>query len=1637
MAVEALVEEKEQQEPKTIVPAPAPFKLDGQQLLEAFTPKETSNETVPTLTRNDTSEVQLSLLGGGESYDDLKSSVLNRDQDRLNKIAQAISTLPAGKPTDIAAALKEIGRTKVPIRTLGGYTAEAILKEHPTLNKEKTGKEFNISEGKNIINNSVMKSFGAKGSYDNFMATPNEAATEAMKIVVPGGKVYEEASNNDLLEFVNPLGGEDPEGMDIQVWKAIKGLATGTFDSEAFDKEMTSNYGEEWVGRFAAFAAKEVAIDGMLLLLAATAVGAPLAATLFGAKNVYRASKLLRYSQVGFKANAKSIAARSVVIGLGGGAAQSAQNYSLDRDLNFGSEVALRLGGAAIFESAALGLRTGFRSLRGRNLEEISKNAAKGGDIKPISRKEINNIMDGEQFATSPYASITREHLFSSIDGYEKVSGEATENLLKLEEASDGVIDGLSAFLGVDRLALKDVQISAIMGDLLKFKTRIDKAGSAAMMKNQEATSQGLTPHLLSLVRGEYGEGNKIAQMYMDGNTLQFRANDTNINSSNMSAVNTVLKGLNLAEPDRVAGRTGADFLDVSNFSNKLANGFVKLYEDAMGRQKIFSKTTTKFNESDLRVINSILEEGDQANKVYDFKNVFPEHVSPEKITSEIEEAYIKTRAIMDLAYELRNSSLTANLRGDISNPKTGKLFIVGEDFVEITERLPNHRFKGRVYDRDNLTSAGGRVVDNLTKASLKEIDSVIPFRNGHIPRGYREHSYSLLALDGNAGKVSRDALFDNRVEAERAFRERNKITGEGQSIALVSNKADSALNGAMFTRNSINVLDAVTKEQREVLSKLLKDMGLNSKSVRFMFKDRPGAGRGAQGGVKGRTDLGTATTKRGKELRVEHAKATAHVANIKAKIKIAKRAKKSTTVLDKALKSAEAQAGRKRAAIIKRLPKEIAPTQESIVEYLGFVAHQSGHDIWQRVGIDHFNSKYGKFLEPEGTWQNAKSGDVFIAKGSNIPSTAMESEIKDFSRFLVRNITKQTFAERWYDRAILGFINKMGKKAVDGNKVALATRKLWDNVPVARDLVNFLRFQTAFPKLLFYPFVQIYIQGSQAITTISAGAAQDIVGLGQAMSQFPRVTAIHARLKFGKRLPPHIKNSDSMKAYDELVASGYNADLSTSDTLWNSKNTMNSGPVGKMIKKINAGGALPFRGGEAINRTTAFLVVRKQLMRQVDKYERALKKGKKTTKELEELAGRGADGEILRARDLGNASYLKAIVNKSKVMAFNMGKAGELEAFSGFGSILFQFKQVGIKQIAMFDSATLSLREKLGAAAGLLGFFGSGAIPFFPDVFKAADTIIFEATGEDPNKLTLASDFAALSAETFADLMGADKEYTKLLLEKGIITAATAGEVDVASRIALGHIVSDTFDVQNWYDLVPASAVFADYVGFARQFALRDINANILNVYSWSEYIAQLASGKSPREAMLKQFDPQSTIGKALAGDSTLLNFTLETIREGGKVYSQFGSISRLMDAANMYEVHPDLDTIHPNVPARFSSSAGKVTNVELTLSRGIQLLTGLTPGLITKEFDKKDLEFRYTEAIKNAGKQLKEDLRRATGNSGVRAINNYGLITRRLRDVAEELDLDIKVVSDGYGKARLMYHNLLVTYALGEELK
>jgi len=54
MAVKALVEEQEKQEPQIVIPAPEPTVLDGEKLLKAFTPRAMPIEDIPTLVRNNT-----------------------------------------------------------------------------------------------------------------------------------------------------------------------------------------------------------------------------------------------------------------------------------------------------------------------------------------------------------------------------------------------------------------------------------------------------------------------------------------------------------------------------------------------------------------------------------------------------------------------------------------------------------------------------------------------------------------------------------------------------------------------------------------------------------------------------------------------------------------------------------------------------------------------------------------------------------------------------------------------------------------------------------------------------------------------------------------------------------------------------------------------------------------------------------------------------------------------------------------------------------------------------------------------------------------------------------------------------------------------------------------------------------------------------------------------------------------------------------------------------------------------------------------------------------------------------------------------------------------------------------------------
>lgn len=1607
--------------------------ITGEELYEAMLPAESPLEDEAPITRNPTPEIQVAQMADKESYEELKIQSESNDIERLNRAVTGLFAI-GGRTQDVMRTATKIINTPLPKRSLGEHSAEVVIPKHPKNIKKKLGSELSVAEGKNIVNNSVANTLGFTESYDTEMNKPNDIATEALRLVAKdkSDEEIESSSFNDFLEYINPLGGEDPEGMDIQVWEAMKSIASGDFDSEAFDKQMTSNYGEDWGGRFAAFAVKEVAIDGALLLLAASPWGVALAASLIGVRRASMAARALRYNQKGFKANARGIIARSAIVGIGGGAAQSGQNAALDRDLNFGSEVALRATGNSVFEALGLGIRMGFKNLKGRNIKEITENIAGDRSIKPLTKKELNKAFDGQQFDSSTASALVRTTLFDKADGYQKIMANAADNVLEVEKASIDVRKGLSEFLGVDELRLEEVPMDVILPLITKTRGRVEK-GAADAIANQDLASKGIVGHIYSKIMGKYGTGSELSQLYLDKNSLQFRSTENNINLSDIRIMDALLKTARLAEVPRIAGRVGSDLLQTKGFSTKLADGFTKMYEDALGSTKLFKSrgSTSKFSKEEMGIINNILEVGDIDNKIYDFDIMSPRDVDPSLITPEIKEAYIKVRTIMDLNYEIRDVAAVNARGGKLGDIKTGRVFLHKGEYVEVTKKLDKGRVEVKTFDRSDMSSAGGEV-NTIGRGALKEIDTIIEYRNGHIPRGYQPHNYSMLVMDQRTGAINREALFNNRVEAEQYLREREALLEEGQFVALVSNKADTGLTGFSLQRKSMNVLNAVKEEDKAVLMEALEAVGLDHNLIRHFFKDLDTA-KPLKGGARGRSELGSVTTKGGRELRLKLARANKKLAKLEADFK---KAPKSAAA-KKAFKSQEGSVHSIIRDIKTNIPEEIQPTQASLIEYMGMVAHNAGHDNWRVVATDTFNSKYGKYLVEGSTWQNLNRKTGFKT-GKEAPDPGLVSEIMGYSRFLKRQISQRTFLEKAYDNKIELMVDHMGKLAADGNRVALATRKLWDNVPMATSFGNFFRWSAAFPKLLFYPFAQVWVQGSQALSTISTAIGKDPVGLAQALSQWPRIVEIYNAKHLGTRLSRSTLASDSYKAYEDLIKSGYVSDLTTADTLFSRRTHYDPSFGRKLAEGLKAGGLIPFRTGEAINRSTAFLVVRKQFMRGIEAYESGLKAGKKIDPIL------GKDGEVLRLKDIGSHSFREAVVDKAAVTAFNMGKAGELEALSGAGSVLFQFKQVAFKQLSMFDSAKLTKWERLSAATGLLGFWGGTAIPLIPDVLNLLDSAYYNIiAGKNPNELRTFTDYARISSEWLADsigdLTGADKEFLDTLMKEGVITAGTEGEINLASRIALGRIWTDTFDVQEGMEVVVSAAVLADFVSAVNQMVLRDANAvKLLNPLSWFELNAQMNMGKTFREALAMQVDPQSTIGKFVLTDTSIGATSLEVLRETGRVFSQVGSLSRAFDAANRDVWSPYTENMNDNLEDYYFTSGLNPTHVRRTSLRNTLFFLGITPGKMVEEFEENRLEFRYKAAAKDFQKRFVENSKKATSEKHLARIRfDYITELHEHRKNMVRLGLDVETVKNISRHAYELQHRTFQKRLPTERLK
>jgi len=561
--------------------------------------------------------------------------------------------------------------------------------------------------------------------------------------------------------------------------------------------------------------------------------------------------------------------------------------------------------------------------------------------------------------------------------------------------------------------------------------------------------------------------------------------------------------------------------------------------------------------------------------------------------------------------------------------------------------------------------------------------------------------------------------------------------------------------------------------------------------------------------------------------------------------------------------------------------------------------------------------------------------------------------------------------------------------------------------MPQAKELENSLRFVAAFPKLLMLNTAQIVVQGSQA--ALGAGAAfgfnpRLMVG---SMWKLGKITGLEAARVLKIRAPKNANISSARSVHKEMIESGYFADLQTTDTAFGMRHGLDPSPGRKFWEFTKIVGAVPFRFGEAMNRAVAYVTVRDQIAYAIG---RAGKEGfENLSNNLKRLAS-DFNGTPMTKADIGSHAFREAVVEKASIVALNMGKAGELQLTSGVGSVAFQFKQVLAKEISVIDSTALTLREKVFGAGAMISLFGAGAIPLAGDMLKFAD--YFTADEDEPLHRMYFQDQANAFNKMLGDNLESfsngfvSTEGVQRFFAKGAISAATEGEVDFANRVALGNFMGETWDVQDPLEMIVSVAVLQDMVDASRKLGL----TSMLNPLTMMYVGARVVGGDDFRSVLLDSIPPESTAAQLLAGDIEIGGALLSLARNTGKVFSQVGSVSRWMDAANRDIVTPEAYWRNPYAVQTYMTSGLRGLPIERTRMRDLQFIWGITPGKIVEQYSKQRTERIYVEAIKEFGYNLEAKFKDAFGAPKLQNRIANTAITQliALRKHLEEMGID-----------------------------
>lgn len=1602
-------------------------------------------------------------------------SIMNTDEvqqasDRETRIEMALldqSTDPAKK----LKAAQEIMNEPSEKRTLGEIVVKAAFTDLPEDQKEATASGIEIAtrsrENKEIQKNILEGD--PDETFEEYMKRWNpgiqEIAQEYKRNAIAAGSdiidEWDEVRNpGDFLEYLNLK--DAPDSLDVDVGIMLDSLLAGEGLGPQFTEAMVSSYGPEWKARATLFAIKEIGVDAALLI---TAWMNPVSGPLLFAR---KAEALGKVVNLGMKM--KMALGRATLVGLGGGTIQSGLNIATGDDPDFIREVSLRffteLGGEAFIKGI---------SFAGKGVKKVlfdtRKSVAHNTKYKVQGKDDQTILTNSDSTHTSSLARVYVEASMLRLSKEFMRIGKMIADGVVSKDALDPIRRRAAQLMNVDEADI-DLGVALAPAQFAKF-TKLLKPkikDGKVVVDSEGVIQQEFKTRGEVLGKAEVEKIQKAAKVVTDANEKEIVSLKKRIKSTKRAL-------------DKVSKPKDRDVLKEELGIMKKNIG--RLESSIESRGKIVADLDITETTGAQMIDKILIGQGMGFRMIGNLTNVMQQN-NTTFLTRMTEKAYAfkdyprtPLKDVSDMmGYKLNGYSFLSDPEKFIGQAATD--FLAALNRAESTTVVYNKMLKNamrniskkqrnevwRVLQEGNDDSA----VYNITDVIAKGLHTEVEQEAYYAVRSILDHAHFMF--DRTMVRELESKVFEDGTRKVMRFKDKIVNVSKERSQKLTrALKEDGYVEVTQVPTNNQKPFSAVVKASeldKDLISVVDYEVGYVPriyKDAKF-FVGKVNLKTGAYSRVGAFTNRAS-QEKFMKELNDELKLASTE--DIKEGVEVAfpgewdevfQRGSVGfdTQTID-AIDAAPAHAKQMFKDSLKEMglgEKQVQfkldamdgadlrrpfagernvplagdakhmETQHAIADYLQAISVKNGINDWRRHTVNWFHDKYADVIEDGMRWHDA---DPLVNYRGLIEerNKKLHVEAREVHLWMKRTILQTTSLEAKTEGLLKVVADKLNTNPNAGMR--WVGRRL-DNMPRMRQMNNIMRGIPATAKLLFMNLGQVVVQGSQMAATVGSRPVHAAGGMIDMMDASAGALAEF----YGKEVT-------SPKVLQDLLAirrSGWLANLDTTD-LFNVTKPNRFGVIGKGFTLASKG---PFRMGEGMNRALAFYTTRREF---ID----LLKKG-----------GELPDGKFLGKID--DDEFLKQVVEKAKITALDMGKAGQLKAFSGYGSVLFQFQQVAPKMLNMFTSERLTATQKFGAASAMLALWGPTAIPFLPDLFNLSNFFAQQGLGlmrtddqgvqfltgarpSDAEKVTQAMDQAVTEASDIAagfigematsdfmkflsddtiKLLG-DKQgvsdFIRRSAQKGFVFSATEGEIDLVNRVAVGRMATDAMRNSNWWDAVIMLSVVGDMVD-AVKFTAKQ---GVLSPMNWITYVDLLGHAGGD------ELSYQGAFTNAFGAPPTKTGILI--LKELGQAISYAGHVSKFLETTtrDYWDDNFNIGTDPNNV----TTSGGMDTGVAATPSRRIQMGLGLTPGLVKSQFEAKQLERRLQKQWSDWRNDMLDEFKRAT-NSRER-IEIFGIVMReaaKMDELYSRNNVKGNIPEDFYGSTIESFIQNLIKHKSGE---